>query len=933
VVGVLPGRDAERSALGSWLDESLLGSPRVVWMSGEAGSGKTRLLDQFVHDAGARGVATATGRAVEQDGAPPFWPWRLVLRELDANDLLASSHSGDLPSRRFAVFEDIASLLGERAGASGGLVIGIDDVHRMDLPSMRLLAHLATNLRSVPLMLVVTHRPATAVGSELNGLLDEVVGVPARRQLVVRDLDREAVAQVLGETVPAAVSERVHDLTGGNALFVSELARHLRDGSGVDEIPDSLRTLIRERLATRSVPFTDMLRTASVAGREFAAAVVANATGRTVLDTLTLLDEATGAGLVQPAREPGRFRFTHLLVRDIIEATTPAQQLPMLHRRVAEAIETYEGTGDDQLHDLARHWEHASVLGDAGDAGVAAEWSERAAAAADRALAWEEAARLYERSLALSPAGLEPEVRHRRLMGAARGLLHGELLSRSVARCAEAADVALAAGRPDLAADAALVIEGRGGSGGDEVMVVLDIAERALSGLDALDHTRRARVLGLLAALYFYVDPTRCERLSEDAAFEASRSDSPLATVAAARARQMIRFGPQHAEERLTLARRIGDAGRTMNDPGVTLWEPLWRIDALLELGRVREAGFELPSLRRLAAATRHPMSRWHLMRSEATIAAATGRWDDARHYGTIARDLHARQEGPEVADSLELALQTTIGIHVGFPPDVLADYDRIDLTLAPAYVDDIPTLLPLPAKIALGRRIEAEREYDRLAPVDEWAPPPFLWLPIHTIRLLAAFELDRRDDIASILGRLEPHRGRHIAGGGGPISYFGCVELYLGHGRLVLGDLDLAVADLRVAVGAAVSATTPPFEMRAAVLLAEALQARAGPRDTAEAQAIATTYQSRAAALGMEPWRARLEDVARGPEPPVSSVLSPRELEVAGLVARGLTNDEIAAALFISNRTAQNHVQHILTKLDLSNRTQIATWHHDHVA
>lgn len=928
VTGALAGRDGERSALGSWLDEMVAGMPRVVLISGEPGGGKTRLLDQLIDDARARGVAAVVGRAVEQEGAPPFWPWRLVFRELGAPDLLgAPGAAGDAPSQRFARFEDTARWLQQHAEAHGGLVIGLDDLHCTDVPTMRLVAHVATGLSAAPLLLAITHRPAATAGSELAALLDDLLRLPIRRSLTLRALDRAAVAEMLGPAARHTTVERVLELTGGNPLFVRELAHQLDAGASIEEIPDSLRALVGERLTGLTSDGAEVLRAAAVTGREFAAAVVATAVGRPILETLRLLEDALGVGLLQPGPEPGRFRFTHLLVRDVIAAAVPADELPVLHRRLAEAVESYEGTGDDHVHDLARHWDHAAILG---DAHIAAEWSERAADAADRALAWEEAVRLYDRALALSPPGTAPEIRHRRLLGAARGLLHSELVPHAVGRCVEAAKAAEEAGRPDLAADAALLIEGRGGSAGPEITIVIDIAERALAGVEPADHTRRARLLGLLAALYFYVDPSRCEQLSVVATEESARAGSPEAVVAATRARQMVQFGSEHAPERLDLARQIGDAGRALRDASITQWEPLWRIDALLELGRVHEAIGELPELRRLTESIQHPVSKWHRMRAEAVLAAATGRWEEARGFGAIARDIHSRYESHEAAVTLELALQTTLGMHVGFPTDVLDDYDRLDLTRAPGYVSDIPVLLPALAKLALGRREEVERDYSRLAPVDEWTPPPFLWLPIHTMRLLAAIELGRLSDIPPLLERFEPHRGRHVSGGGGPIAYFGCVELHLGHGTLALGDLDAAVDHLRIAVRAGATATTPPFEVRAAALLAETHLQRGTSEDGREAIALAHTYGPRAAALGMGTWQDRLEQASApcGRDDP--GPLSARELEVAGLVAGGLTNKEIAAELFVSVRTAQNHVQHILTKLGLSNRTQIAAWHRD---
>ena len=926
VTDVLAGRDAERAALCAWLDQSLAGTPRVVLVSGGAGEGKTRILDQIMDDGRQRGATTVVGRAVEQEGAPPFWPWHSVLRALGAPDLITSATTADAPGSRFAQFDDTTNWFGEFAASNGGLVIGLDDVHVADVPTMRLLAHVAAGLRDVPILLALTHRPATATNPELNTLLHELHRLPEHRSISLRSLDRAAVAAVLGPTAPDATIDRVVELTGGNALFVSELARQIADGPDVGEVPDSLRALIGDRLQARTSACGEMLRTASVAGREFAAAVVANATGRPVLETLGLVDEAIGAGLLLPAQHPGRFRFTHLLVRDAIETAVPAAELPVLHRRIAEAIAMYEGVDDHHVHGLARHWDHAAILG---DADIAAQWSERAAEAADRMLAWEEAVRLYDRALALSPPDTPAEVRFRRLYGAARGLLHSGLVVRAVERCVDAAAAAQSAGRPDLAADAALLVEGRGGSAGGEVTDVIAIAERALGDLDPGDHARQARLLGLLAALYFYVDPARCDELSLAAGREAELSGSPEALVAATRARQMVQFGPEHATERLELARRIGDAGRELRDASIIQWEPLWRIDALLELGRVHDAVGELPELRRLTESIRLPMARWHRMRAEAVLAAATGRWDDARHFGAVAREIHARQESHEAAVTLELALQTTIGLHIGFRADVLDDYDRLDLTRAPSFVGDMPTIVPLIAKLELDRREEAARDYATLRSVADWAPPPFVWLPIHTMRLLAAIGLGRLDDIEPILRRLAPHRGRHVAGGGGPIAYFGAVELHLGHGALVLGDLDTAIVDLRAGMSGGPPASAGPFEVRAATLLARALVERAGPDDLDDAGRLCALYIPRATELSMETSRDHLVQLATECRD-VAVPLSTRELQVAALVARGMTNGAIAAELFVSPRTAQNHVQHILTKLGFSNRTQIATWHHD---
>lgn len=921
----LVGREVERASLLGWLDESLAGRGVVCLVSGDAGAGKTRLLDDLVEQAAARGVATAVASVAGQEGAPPFGPWRAVLRSLGAPDLLAGAEGLERATERFVRFERVAAWLGSAAVDRRGLVVAFDDLHCADRSSMRLFSHVARSLRGQPMLVVGAHRTSAADhGPGFSEVVTELARLPSRRALDVAGLERAAVAELLVADPRSPTVDRVWDLTHGNALFVTELARHLANGRQLADLPDTLREVIGVRLAARSQGCIEVLRTAAVVGRQFAAGLVATAIGRPAMHVLEHLDEAVAAAVVAPTGVPGRYQFVHALVRDAVESGVARPALARLHRQVAEAIESYDGAGEDHLSELARHWDESSVLG---HQDVAAEWNGRAADAAARQLAWEEAARLYDRALALSGPRRDPVDRHRLLLGAARARLHSDEIGTAVARCVDAGRAARQAARSDLLAEAALLIEGRGGSGGPEVPALITLAEEALAAVEGTDHARRGRLLGLLAVLYFYVDPRRCALLADAAADEAARADDPLAEAAAARARQMISFGPHRAEERLELAERIGEAGRAAGDPSISQWEPLWRIDALLELGRVPEAAATMPLLRHQAAVVGHPIFRWHLARSEAVLAAAVGRWDDARRFGRVAQDLYAMQEGHEGAVAMELALQVSIGIHTGFHPRVLEGYDRLDLSRAPAYVSDVPALLPLLPMAELGRADEAQVPYRRLAPVPEWNPPAFLWLPIHVFRLLAAMALGRLDDVPPLLDRLRPSRGFHVAGGGGPIAYFGCVELHLGEGAIALGRWDDAVAALRVAVGEGRRAATPPSEIRAAALLAEALTARGRGQDIDEAADLAARYQPAAEAHAMRPWVERLSPTAPGRRSRLPGPLSTRELEVAGLVAMGLSNKAIAAALHISSRTAQNHVQHILTKLGASNRAQVATW------
>jgi DNA-binding NarL/FixJ family response regulator len=149
-------------------------------------------------------------------------------------------------------------------------------------------------------------------------------------------------------------------------------------------------------------------------------------------------------------------------------------------------------------------------------------------------------------------------------------------------------------------------------------------------------------------------------------------------------------------------------------------------------------------------------------------------------------------------------------------------------------------------------------------------------------------------------------------------------VTLALGIGRARLGDVDGAIDDLRCAIAQAQEATSPGYVAEAEFHLATALT----PSDPFEARRMATSARRTAEALGMTAYLRPITDLlARLDGAPRPGPLSAREDEVAQLVGQGRTNREIAQQLFISERTAQNHVQHILTKLQFRNRAEIAAW------
>src|SRR4051812_40737973 len=415
------GRQRELELLEDCLTSARAGHPRVVLCRGEPGIGKTRLAEEFSVVAEGYGVLAVWGAAAGSAGAPPYWPWRQVLRALSedvdlgavarehrltadlarlAPDLFACPGSGGDGSGssedRFRLFDAVARLLRE-VTRDRSLVIVFDDAHWGDVSSLLLLQHVAHSMAGQRLLILVNHRDT----EPLDGVLrTELAREPVTRELDVSGLARPAVGEqltaLLGADPTDAQVESVHARTGGNPFYVSEVGSALaerEDGRSVPLVPISVREAIGSRLERLSRPSMQLMQTASVVGREFSVGVVAAMVDRPVTSCLTGLDEATAAGMVEETGTPGEYRFAHDLVRDAIEAGLGRPERVRWHRRAAEALEElFAGRLEPHLSDLARHWAVAAVGGERARAAV---WIRRAGGEAMHRLAHEGGARPY----------------------------------------------------------------------------------------------------------------------------------------------------------------------------------------------------------------------------------------------------------------------------------------------------------------------------------------------------------------------------------------------------------------------------------------------------------------------------------------------------------------------------------------------------------
>jgi DNA-binding CsgD family transcriptional regulator len=455
------------------------------------------------------------------------------------------------------------------------------------------------------------------------------------------------------------------------------------------------------------------------------------------------------------------------------------------------------------------------------------------------------------------------------------------------------------------------------------------LAESALAALGDRDLATQARLHAQIGQLLDLTDaPDQLERAQGEAAVAvalAEQSGDRHALQAALRAQHAVLIGPQEVEQRLDIARRMARIGAASSDPWPELWGRLWSMDALMQLGRLPDAEAQLGELEPVVEGLRWPVARWHLLRSRAAILQARARFADARQ---TADDALAALAGT----GLERAALT----HASFleaQSDLLGDLpggeDRRRRLLDWSTKEQAFLLRPLLSLLREGEREAAREIYARLPPVADWRIPRYMLAMHLRSRLLAAIELGLRDDVVHLAARFQPIAHWHVVTGAGTVMTLGSGLLFAGQAAAFLGDLDGAVAHLERAADDDERCGVVAMAIVARQELAEVLSRRSRGADIDRARRLASAALRDADRLGMRPTARRAGTLLRElPRRRVRTAhLTPRELEVARLVAAGLTNRQMAERLGIAERTAETHVDHILTKLDATSRAQVAAW------
>jgi DNA-binding CsgD family transcriptional regulator len=905
------GRSAELAEIGRALDDVDAGSGRLVLVAGPPGIGKSRLADAGAADAKVRGMAIARGHAIDDPGAPPLWPWLRVLRGhpgaagLDAIDAAESDAAA-----RFRLFVDITELLTERAAADGLLVV-IEDLHWADRESLQLLRHIAAGLSDVPIAVLATFRDRPA--AELDMVLPDLIRGDSTRVVTLGGLsvpDLAAWLPTLAGRADPTMASALHDATGGNPLLVRLIATELATSPvGVDELMaqrPQLRRLVAARVAALPEDVQDVLAAASVlAERVFPDVLSAMLGGAHVRDALV---QAEHAGVLRGGEAPA---FEHALVRDAVYAELSAARRSELHRAAALALET---NGYPVPGVIASHWERAD------DPARCLPWALRADDAARASFAYDNAARWAE--LVLRCARRTGVGELDALIRLAETHALSGFIDRAADACASAGRLAVAEGRPDKLAAAALVVHGSGNPLAMEKIGPL--CDQALKALPDNAHALRARLLAQRTVVMAEIEGgSRPADLAADALNEAELSEDADAILEAIAARHLAITVPSTVSERLDLGRRAIELGNAAQRPMAALWGHLWRALAANQLGTIQEVEHEMAEIDRIATQRRSVLARWHHHRLRAMLAGLVGDFDTARDA-----DDEAKWLGERVGDlsltGLSVAFKTQLALVRGDPTEIPPH--TLDIVAAAPRMPLVRIAIPIIHAVE-GDIDLARAEFEQFRDIPTTYPIGVRWAgTVGQIGAVAVL-LDDADVAGVVHDLLRPTAMYYMGDGSGSVFTWGAVGLQVGDLARVAGRMEDALDHYRDAAVMDARIGARPFAALSRLGAARVLLAL--QRDADEAITLATDAAAEFRRLAMPGPLATAQQVITDLEAlgRIAAPLSVREREVAELVAQALSNREIAGRLVLSERTVETHVRSILAKLGFSTRTEIAAW------
>ncbi len=963
------GRVAELERLRTLLPSAEGEGRRVVLIGGEPGSGKSRLVREFAGEAASDGALVLYG-ACDAVVPTPYGPFVEVLdqlaRAIEPDELRASLGPGggeltrllpDLESRvaglppavdadpdteRHRLHTAVADLLTGVTRRRPALLV-LEDGHWADVPTLLLLRHLARAGGNARVLLLATFRDTEAdVPDQLSETLADL-----RRYDVVRlrvaglsgDEVSEFVRRAGGGELGPELREMAHsirDLTDGNAFLVCELWRALVETGAVEladgEVrvmrspaelasPESVREVVSQRLARLAPATADLLELAATAGAEFELDVVRRAAGVGERELLAALDEAVRSGMIEESPAPGlAWHFTHELMRRALYDRLSSVRRAELHLQVGEALQATGSRSGRVLADLAHHFASAAPFG---DTERAVEYNVLAARAAMGALAFDEAAGRLRTTLEL---GIEsPAERAQLFLDLGTACHRGGKAVDALEAFRAAGDIARAQGDAQVLARAATGYEEACWRPGMAEEGAAELLEEAAALLPAEGSRLRVGLLaGLARALDFRGEHER-GAVVRASAISMARELGDSAGLATVLMRSYWSRGITSIESILDMLTEATELGEELGNTEIRSEAMAWRVPAFVALGDLQSARAAIPLLRETAEKTAQPFMLHVAEHYGSAIALCDGRLVEAEELARRSHEWSRLLTGRDASGVYGIQM-FSVRRELGR----LAELAPLIRILAADARRDGPWQPGLVAMLAeLGMEEEARRELARL--VADGLDPfrESLWLAALTYLTDACWELGDESVAALVYPELEPLGGTNVMIGH-LVSCYGATDRYLGMLAATLGESGAAQEHFERALQLNRRMGASTWVARTAYAYGRFLLADGG--DRAQAEALLGEAAALAEQIGMAGIVARVRSLGAPCAPAgLPDELSPREAQILGLVAQGLSNRAIGQTLSISEHTAANHVRSILRKTNCANRTEAASYAHRH--
>jgi DNA-binding CsgD family transcriptional regulator len=927
--GVLVGRDSELALLIGLIKDVAQGQGNAVLIEGEPGIGKSALMRAALAEAQDVGCQVFWGAGDELGQALPLVPFLDGLRVREASPdprgnaimrLLrgeATADRGtDVPA---ALAEQLLALVAEHCAARPTILV-VDDLQWSDPASVALWGRLARSAGQAPLLLIGMMRPVPQRDDLLA--LRRLVDQAARLRLAA--LTEAAVADLVAALAGGRPDEGLLRLAGGaagNPLYLTELVAALSRGAsltiteaGTVELaagpaPSSLSAAIADRLGFVAGPVREVLRAAALLGVDFAVPDLAIVLGRGVADLIPSVAESCAAGVL--AESGDGLRFRHPLIRAALYDEMPAPVRAAWHRDAARALAEAGAPPDRVARQLLR------AVGEAGGpaAPVDAWMLDWLARTADALIGQAPgvAAELLTWAVASSPADLS---RHTWLESRLADALY---------RVGDTAGADQVASRAlDHVTEPDLLVELHGTLAqcrmrAGESAKCLATLEQALA-FPGLSARHQARLLVLAARTHSnFGEFEKAGQVAANALAAAEEAEDNWAMGWALHVLTLVTSAQGKMTDALPLFDRA--LAVTQADPSLADLRLLLQINKAVTLGdldRYQEALAVARAARRLAD---HAGSAIRLAQAHGALGQLLfemGQWDDA-----LAEVESLRDDLKEpVAVCVDLGIAALISFHRG---QIVAA--RRYLAAAVPLVERIGNRLV--ARLAMARSLD--REYDGALP--------------EALAELMVGPGEKSEDIEETEDRL-PDAARLAM----QIGELATVQKLADQAHALAAGADVPHRQATALYCRALLAHDAPQLLTAAdryddagrpLLRAKALESAADvfvqDGDKTRARAAFTraveVYNSLGAAEDAARLQARFRalGIRRGPRAKHRSALSgwdsltPTETKIAAFVEEGLSNPEIAARMMLSRRTVGTHVSHILKKLDVHSRTDIA--------